>query len=171
VSVQIPPEASLGVQRALKELDDRMYRLERDLRGMVTRDDLAAAVAQITASIPRVPKGMDFNDVMRGGAAHALGHAPDPGPGTAVTRYLSSDGEFAPLLDGAVVSPDPGSAGTSLAQKVVEVHGSLAVLSALAAETVTARNLVVTSSASIPSGTATIGKVLTANGEGGSSWE
>jgi hypothetical protein len=146
VSIQIPPEASLGVQRALKELDDRMYRLERDMNSTATRDDLVVAMSQVTTGLPRKTRSLDFNDVVRGGPAHALGHAPDPGPGTAVTEYLSSDGEFAPLLDGAIVSPDPGSAGTSLAQKVVEVHGSLAVLSALSAETVRSRNSLVTNS-------------------------
>ncbi len=143
MAIVIPTDAPRSVQEAFQELERRVRDLER-AQGRVASDISTAADAVATearsVAVSEARKASQWNvefDVVRGGSGHTMGAAPDPmyhdkgGP-----RYLTSDGEWAPLLDGALVSADPGYAGTGLAQKVVGVNGSLAVTGALQADRV-----------------------------------
>lgn len=143
MSIVIPTDAPRSVQEAFSELERRIRDLER-AQGRVADDIIAAtdAVADEAhrTAVVEAKKAAQWNpefDVVRGGSGHTMGAAPDPGyHDRGGPRYLTSDGEWAPLLDGALVSADPGYAGTSLASKVAEVHGSLAITGALQADRV-----------------------------------
>ena len=147
MSIIIPADASPNVQKAFRDLEDKLDRLTEKVSGIDTgasRSDLDAVHARITQAT-RKPNSLDPNDVFRGGDAHAVGYVPDPGGGP-VNKTLMASGDW----DYGVVQEVPWKydagnvsyAGTSSAQRVVNLHGSLAVLNALSAETVRCRNLI-----------------------------
>jgi hypothetical protein len=137
--VRPTPDAPFSVQAALREIEIRLASLESVDMAKV-RQLLQNKIDTLERDL-RVRIGISArlnpNDVFRGGAAHNLGYVPDPGaaPPSAVLR---ADGAWhTPLVE----EVPHGKAGTSLAQRVVNVHGSLAVQSALAACSVRTRTL------------------------------
>jgi len=162
MGIQIPPDAPYSVQKALRELDEKIDYLVSTIARGVTPSDLSQVyntLAQRIEETYRKPTTLDFNDVFRGGGAHALGYVPDPGLGPPDGEHvLTSTGAWGPVLNGYVRVATPGGGGRSLAQAVVEVHGSLAVLSALSACSVRTRTLDVFGNADIK-GFLTIGDV------------
>lgn len=141
--VMPPPDASINVQKAITDTQANIDELNDKASDVIHREEFEKALEEIRGALGLASrkKPLDINDVFRGGASSAHGYVPDPGnQTTGGPTYLTSDGEFAPLLDGALVSGDPGVGGSSLAQKVVEVHGSLAVTSALQAENIRSRS-------------------------------
>ncbi len=141
--VMPPPDASINVQKAITDLQANTDELSGDVSDVIHREEFEKMVDELRTELGLATrkKALDINDVFRGGDSHAHGYVPDPGnQGAGGPTYLTSDGEFAPLLDGAIVSGDPGVGGSSLANKVVEVHGSLAVTGALQADNVLTRN-------------------------------
>ena len=153
MGIQIPPDATYSVQKALRELDEKIDYLVSTMARGVSPSDLSQAYNTLSQRIEetyRKPTTLDFNDVFRGGGAHALGYVPDPGPGPPDSEHvLTSTGAWGPVLNGYVRVATPGAGGRSLAQAVVEVHGSLAVLSALSACSVRTRTLDVFGNADI----------------------
>lgn len=133
------------LRRAIQELQDAVTALRRDGRKRKDGSDAAAAdVSALRGELARKlrkPTTLDFNDVFRAaGPAHALGYVPDPGAGdTGGLRFLSDDGTWKPVLDGLFwVLPeaitDPGTRKGGF-------NGSLAVASALAADSLHSRLL------------------------------
>lgn len=133
------------LRRAIQELQDAVTALRRDGRKRADRaSDATAEVSALRGELARKlrrPNTLDFNDVFRAaGPAHALGYVPDPGAGdTGGLRFLSDDGTWKPVLDGLFwVLPeeitDPGTRKGGF-------NGSLAVASALAADSLHARLL------------------------------
>jgi len=163
MGIQIPPDAPYSVQKALRELDEKIDYLVSTIARGVTPSDLSQVyntLAQRIEETYRKPTTLDFNDVFRGGGAHALGYVPDPGLGPPDGEHvLTSTGAWGPVLNGYVRVATPGGGGRSLAQAVVEVHGSLAVLSALSACSVRTRTLDVFGNADIK-GTLTVSGAL-----------
>jgi hypothetical protein len=122
MAVIIPPDASVGVQTAFQNLDTRLQAIERAARNSdaVSQSDLAQVKSDLTAKINALktvrPLMHDTVNVMRGaGAAHALGHVPDPGsvaPTTGFHRVLSEDGIWRnAMTPGCVVTHSVGQAG------------------------------------------------------------
>jgi len=144
MSISIPPDAPYSVQKALRELDEKIDYLVYTMAKGVSPSDLSQAYNTLLAKIDetyRKPTTLDFNDVFRGGGAHALGYVPDPGLGPPDGEHvLTSTGAWGPVLEGLVRAVPAGLGGSSRAQRVVNVLASLAVLNALSAETVRARN-------------------------------
>jgi hypothetical protein len=99
VSIIIPPEATLGVQRALAALDQRLTSLERQPSGP-SPQDLAQLRTDLLKAVSDATRGTIFNpnQVFRGsGGAHAIGIVPDPGAtaaGVGTRRVLTEDGTW-----------------------------------------------------------------------------
>jgi len=145
MGIQIPPDAPYSVQKALRELDEKIDYLVSTVARGVSPSDLSQvynALSQRIEETYRKPTTLDFNDVFRGGGAHALGYVPDPGATTPDGEHvLTSTGFWGPVLEGLVRAVPAGLGGSSRDQRVVNVLASLAVLNALSAETVRARTL------------------------------
>jgi len=137
-------DAPLSVQRALQDVEIRLAALESVNLTQVKRETRQALDETERSLRLRISAAtlIDRNDVFRGGGAHMHGYVPDPGVGTpAGDNVLLSSGVWGPVLDGYVRVAAPGVGGRSIAQAVVEVHGSLAVLSALSACSIRTRSL------------------------------
>jgi len=145
MGIQIPPDAPYSVQKALRELDEKIDYLVSTVARGVSPSDLSQvynALSQRIEETYRKPTTLDFNDVFRGGGAHALGYVPDPGATTPDGEHvLTSAGFWGPVLEGLVRAVPAGLGGSSRAQRVVNVLASLSVLNALSAETVRARTI------------------------------
>ena len=106
MSISIPPDAPYSVQKALRELDEKIDYLVYTMAKGVSPSDLSQAYNTLLAKIDetyRKPTTLDFNDVFRGGGAHALGYVPDPGPGPPDGEHvLTSTGHWGPVLEGLV---------------------------------------------------------------------
>ena len=144
MGIQIPPDAPYSVQKALRELDEKIDYLVSTVARGVSPSDLSQvynALSQRIEETYRKPTMLDFNDVFRGGGAHALGYVPDPGLGPPDGEHvLTSTGFWGPVLEGLVRAVPAGLGGSSRDQRVVNVLASLAVLNAFSAETVRSRN-------------------------------
>jgi len=144
MGIQIPPDAPYSVQKALRELDEKIDYLVSTVARGVSPSDLSQvynALSQRIEETYRKPTTLDFNDVFRGGGAHALGYVPDPGATTPDGEHvLTSTGFWGPVLEGLVRAVPAGLGGSSRDQRVVNVLASLAVLNAFSAETVRSRN-------------------------------
>ena len=127
------PDAPLSVQAALRDIEIRLSSLESA--------DVAAARRSFENSLNALEHDMKIrvgiaarlspNDVFRGGTAHIHGYVPDPGATAGPGAILHADGTWSYSL---VEDVPHNRAGTSIAQRVVNVHGSMAVQSALSAD-------------------------------------
>jgi hypothetical protein len=88
----IPPDASVNVQRAFRQLEDRLAALENKpsfgVSESIHSSDIAAVRRELRAATWDTPFSNRINDVFRSGAAHAVGLVPDPGGASGATRFL-----------------------------------------------------------------------------------
>jgi hypothetical protein len=125
--IRIPPKADTDLRAALDDIVEELGRVRQELEEVRT-SHTASNVAPAEALSP------SYTDAASFGTGHA-------GPGSVLTSDGAGNASWTPLLDGALVTVTPGKAGTSLANRVVEVHGSLAVTGGLQADTVFCRKL------------------------------
>jgi hypothetical protein len=133
----IPPDASVNVQRALQEIDERLKALEQ-----TDSPDHAEAIRKLQTDVARAARKIPFDeaDAFTGsGSGHAFGLVPTPGAFSGSKRFLAEDGTWEPVLDGVLEAITPGTAGTSTDQAVLSLKGSLAVTSGLQADSLFAR--------------------------------
>ena len=153
MSLQIPSDASANVQAALRELDTKLERIAAKSSG-ISREEFESLKKEIQDQFTQTGKKathLDFRDVFRGGEAHALGYVPDPGPGPSDGEHvLTSTGYWGPILGGAIRLAEAGEGGRSMAQRVVNVLASLAVLNGLSADSIRSRVATVISKLDAP---------------------
>ena len=139
MSIRIPQKADLDTQNAFKDVAEELQSI----------DELRTAIRDLKQQMEGQQKQLDTTS-----PAPTLTQLGD----TSIVGDLRVDGSLnvrgdvdAPqILDGLVVAVPAETGGASAAQRVVEVNASLAVLSALSAETVRARNLIVYGQADLP---------------------
>lgn len=124
-------DAPPGVARDLQDLSRRIDDLERLIRNP-QGPDLAADVEELQkqlAKLSKRPTYLDPNDVMRAsGAAHAMGHAPDPGAAAGTTKFLREDATYVEALQiaGGVVTGDLTVQGLLLGKRYAATFTSAA---------------------------------------------
>lgn len=95
---RVPQEASVDVQVAVRELNDELTLLKRDLKNAKSSIPSTKAVEELQGAVTRLsktPTYLDPNDVFRGsGPAHMHGYVTDPGETAGGTRFLHEDGTW-----------------------------------------------------------------------------
>lgn len=115
--------------RALENAEDRIRELERKVNSLQAQID----------STDRRPGFITQGDTIINGDLRVEG-----------SLDVRGDVDAPQILDGVVVATPAETGGASAAQRVVEVHGSLAVTGALSAETIRCRNLIYTGTLTTP---------------------
>jgi hypothetical protein len=96
---KIPQSASLDVQVAIRELNDEIVRLKKDLVETKKQIPSPQAVEQLQGAVTRLsktPTYLDPNDVFRkSGPPHMHGYVPDPGPTPGTGKFLREDATWA----------------------------------------------------------------------------
>lgn len=115
---RVPQEASVDVQVAVRELNDELTTLKRDLKDAKSSIPSTKAVEELQGAVTRLsktPTYLDPNDVFRGsGPAHMHGYVPDPGESAGTDSYLREDGTWAvPPGGGGGVTDHPDLTGRS----------------------------------------------------------
>ena len=128
MSIRIPPKADTDLRAAFDDVVNELARVRKELEEVRLASGSFSNVPPAEALRPSYIDASDFG----------TGHS---GPGSVLTSDGAGNASWSPLLGGAVVVTRPGVAGRSLAQVVVEVHGSLAVTGALRADTISCREL------------------------------
>ncbi len=111
MSVVIPPDASIGVQQALRQLDtnkqDKQDIADSGLDETAVRKIVQAEISKLTSSATF--NDLSIADIMRAsGPSHAFGYAPDPGIGVTgfsntqagTEAVLHEDAKWKPPLSG-----------------------------------------------------------------------
>lgn len=97
---RVPQEASVDVQIAVRELNDELLGLKRDLKDAKASIPSTKAVEELQGAVTRLsktPTYLDPNDVFRGsGPAHMHGYVPDPGETPGTSKFLREDGTWQP---------------------------------------------------------------------------
>lgn len=134
MSIRVPQRADREVQDALRDAEQAVSDLQAAVEAL--RAELAAVRALIPTAGP-IPSHTNLGDVTIHGSLHVAGD-------TTLAGELVAPGQ----LDGFVGVGQ--TAGMSAASRVVEVHGSLAVGSAIECETLRCRNLIYTGTLTTP---------------------
>ena len=130
MSIRIPQKADIDTQNAFKDVAEELQSLDelrtaiRDLKQQVEGQQRRLDTASPTPTLTQLGDTSIVGDLRVDGSLNVRGDVDAP-----------------QILDGLVVATPAETGGASAAQRVVEVHGSLAVLNSLSAETIRCRNL------------------------------
>lgn len=106
---KVPQNATLDVQVSIRELNDEIVALRKELAAAKATIPSTKAVEELQGAVTRLsktPTYLDFNDVFRAsGPAHMHGYVPDPGASAGSDRYLCEDGTWS--------EPPGGGSGVS----------------------------------------------------------
>lgn len=114
---RVPQDASLDVQVSVRELNDELTTLKRDLKDAKSSIPSTKAVEELQGAVTRLsktPTYLDPNDVFRGsGPAHMHGYVPDPGETPGTSKFLREDGTWQAAGGGGGTGDHPDLTGRS----------------------------------------------------------
>lgn len=144
--ISIPADASPALQKALREIEQRLKTLEAGgeaTAGAVTSAQVKQLGDRLAILEAGDQAGPQWQEMVGDGPQHRRGYTPDtyPAAGLGSERVLRADGIFERALDG-LVQAVPESCRGAHATRVVEVLADLMVASSLSADTAHFRQVI-----------------------------